>query len=298
MSKQRFSQDLDLIDNDLPRNIDQTLFQFLSAIAAAVLIFIGSGYLAAAIPLCLFLLYLIQSYYLRTSRQLRLLEIEAKAPLLSNFLETLSGLASIRAYGWTDAYMERNHRILNTSQKPYYLLRCIQRWLTLVLDLLVAGIAILLVALATNVSSGSTSFLGVAFYSVVSFSITLQQLVTEWTQLEMSLGAINRVRSYVSNTVHEDLVGESDELPPDWPRNGAIKFCDVSASYQSSLEPVLKHVNFSIGPGEKIALCGRTGRYFSPCLSTLRIAMLMDFEAASRHLFRHCFACLSWKAAK
>lgn len=256
----RFSQDLELIDNDLPMAIDQTVFQFLSVIASAVLVFIGSGYVAAAIPLCFLALAVIQFYYLRTSRQLRLLDIEAKAPLFSQFLETLNGIACVRAYGWTHNYMHRNHEALNASQKPFYLLWCIQRWLTLVLDLLNAGIAILLVGVATNVENGSSAFLGVALFNVIALSSSLQTLITEWTQVETALGAIRRIKSYVATTEDENLPTERGEVPEDWPQHGTIQFDNISASYQNSAEPVLRDVSFSIKGGEKVAICGRTGR--------------------------------------
>lgn len=257
----RFSQDLELIDNDLPRSLDQTIFQLLSAIMAAVLVFISSGYVAIAIPFCIFAVVVIQMYYLRTSRQIRLLDIEAKAPLFSQFLETLGGISCIRAFGWTSNYMESNYEILNVSQKPYYLMWCIQRWLTLVLDLFVAGLAVLLVGLATNIRGGaSTGFLGVALYQVVTFSTTLQVLVTEWTKVEMALGAISRIRTYVLDTKDENLPGETGEVDDSWPGSGAIVFKNISATYDSSAEPVLKGIDLSIAPGEKVAICGRTGR--------------------------------------
>lgn len=232
---------------------------------SAVLVFISSGYVAIAIPLCIIAIAIVQMYYLRTSRQLRILDIEAKAPLFSQFLETLGGISCIRAFGWTSNYIESSYKTLNVSQRPYYLLWCIQRWLTLVLDLFVAGLAILLVALATNVrGSGSTGFLGVALYQVVTFSTTLQVLVTEWTQVEMALGAISRIRTYVLDTKNENLPEETGDVSDDWPTKGAISFQSVSASYDSSTEPVLKDINISIAPGEKIAICGRTGRSVLP----------------------------------
>jgi ATP-binding cassette, subfamily C (CFTR/MRP), member 1 len=225
-----------------------------------VLVFISSGYVAAAFPLCILALGFIQFYYLRTSRQLRLLEIETKAPLFSHFLETIKGVASIRAYGWSQNYIDQNYETLNISQQPYYLLYCVQIWLTLVLDLFNAGVAILIVALATSVRGGSSGFLGVALFNIVIFSSTLQGLITQWTHVEMALGAINRIRSYVSNVKSENLSGEVSTVPEDWPRRGAIVFKDISASYESSLGPVLKEITFNIEPGEKIAICGRTGR--------------------------------------
>lgn len=249
-----------MIDNDLPQSIDETVSQFLSVIVSAVLVFIGSGYVIAVLPLCILALGLIQVYYLQTSRQLRLLDIEAKAPLFSQFLETVNGVACIRAYGWSEEYTEQNYKALNRSQKPYYLLWCIQRWLTLVLDLLNAGVATLVVALATNLEGGSTGFLGVALFNIVIFSSTLQGLVTAWTQVETALGAINRIRSFILNVENENQEGEVGTVPDDWPQRGGIVFEDISASYEASLGPVLKEISFSIQPGEKIAICGRTGR--------------------------------------
>ena len=149
---------------------------------------------------------------------------------------------------------------LNISQKPYYLLWCIQRWLTLVLDLFNAGVAILLVSIATNIRNGSTGFLGVALFNIVTFSSTLQTLVTQWTQVETALGAINRIRSYVINVKDENLPSETGTVPEHWPANGAVSFNDISASYESSLEPALKEVSLSIEAGERVAICGRTGR--------------------------------------
>ncbi|EME46459.1 hypothetical protein DOTSEDRAFT_70457 [Dothistroma septosporum NZE10] len=265
----RFSQDLQLIDNDLPEAFDRTVFHILSAIASAVLVFIGSGYVAAAIPVCVLILYMIQAYYLRTSRQLRLLDIEAEAPLFSQFLETLDSVACIRAYGWTDAYLERSVEILNYSQKPYYLLWCIQRWLTLVLDLFVAGVAVLLVAFATNLRSGTSAFLGTALYNVVNFSMTLQLLVAEWTLLETAVGAVNRVRAYAACTACEHLPSEEGELPKDWPSEGGVNFTNVSAGYGAASEPVLRDINLKIRPGEKVAICGRTGFGKSSLVLTL-----------------------------
>jgi ATP-binding cassette subfamily C (CFTR/MRP) protein 1 len=240
--------------------MDKTVISIVSVIAHGVLISLASGYLAIAIPACVIVLALIQTYYLRTSRQLRLLDIEAKAPLFSQLLETLNGVLCIRGVGWTHKYMQSNQELLDASQKPYYLLWCIQRWLALVLDLFVAGVAVLLVALATTHRSSSTAFLGVAMYNVVSFSSTLQKLVTEWTQLETAMSAINRIRSYVSNTASEDLDSETSEPPESWLSKGEIEFADVSAAFQGSQEPVLRQITFSILPGEKVALCGRTGR--------------------------------------
>lgn len=98
----------------------------VTTVMRVILVCITAKYFAIALPFALVSVYLIQRYYLRTSRQLRLLDIEAKAPLYSQFIETLGGLATIRAFGWQHALQRRNHELLDTSQKPFYLLACIQ----------------------------------------------------------------------------------------------------------------------------------------------------------------------------
>ncbi|KAI9726756.1 MAG: hypothetical protein M1828_000612 [Chrysothrix sp. TS-e1954] len=270
----RFSQDLELVDNDLPTALDQTILQVLSAISEAVLVCIGSQYLACGIPVCIMLLYAIQFCYLRTSRQLRLLDIEAKAPIFTQFLETLDGLASIRAFGWVEDRIASNRVILNESQRPYYLLWCIQRWLTLVLDLFVAGLAIVLVATALQ---ARTAYLGVALSSLVSFSSTLTELVTEWTQLETAIGAVNRIRAFANDTQSEDDSKNSPGPPPHWPKDGAICFANVTACYGSDAKSILKNINFTVQAGQKVAICGRTGSGKSSLV--LAILRMLDTEA-------------------
>lgn len=228
----RFSQDLELIDLDLPQVFETSILSLLGAIVEAVLVFIGSGYVAIAVPAVILVVYFIQNFYLRTSRQLRFLDIEAKAPLFSHFLEVLGGLTSVRAYGWGPHYEQHNRNVLNESQKPYYLLFSVQRWLTLVLNLVVAGIAILLVAIVTTRRNSATSLLGVALFNVVSFGSSLEQLVTEWTQLEQSIGAVARIKAYVTTTPAEDLKTEVEDVPPNWPKSGSIEFHNVVASYE------------------------------------------------------------------
>lgn len=164
--------------------------------------------------------------------ELTLHRIETKAPIFSHFIETLDGLITIRAFGWTEAYKNKNLRLLDASQKPYYLLLCIQRWLTLVLDLTVAGLAILLIILTVFLRDRiNPSLLGIALVQVTNLGMNLAQLIMHWTTLETSLGAVARIKSFSEDTPSEVLLGE-DEMPDaKWPAQGRLTFEGVSASY-------------------------------------------------------------------
>ena len=227
----RFSQDMQLVDQSLPSAAHGTIFAVMVVIAEAGLISAGAGLVAVTIPPTFVMVWMLQKYYLRTSRQIRFLDLEAKSPLYTHFTETLSGLHTIRAFGWQHDFSETNIELLDTSQKPYYLLYCIQRWLNLVLDLMVAAIAVLLVTIATQDRSlTSRGAIGVALNNVLGFNAILSYLINNWTGLETSLGAVSRLRAFEQQTADENK-SEEDQVPPgDWPQQGAIEFCNVSSS--------------------------------------------------------------------
>ncbi|XHG06242.1 hypothetical protein AWENTII_009447 [Aspergillus wentii] len=258
----RFSQDMSLIDMDLPLALMDFLFSLAGCIAEAGLIVSASKWAALILPVLLFVLYIIQKFYLRSSRQLRLLDLEAKTPLYSHFLETLQGLTTIRAFGWQRPKVTKNNEYIDSSQKPYYLLYIIQCWLGLVLDMTVAGLATFIMALATQLPSSSAGSLGVSLVSILSFSQSLCYLVQFWAHLETSLGAVARVKRFEEETPSEHLPDEKMEPPEMWPMKGDIRFSDVAATYKPDLEPVLKGLSLHVQPGQKVAICGRTGRYF------------------------------------
>ncbi|PGH20053.1 hypothetical protein AJ80_03703 [Polytolypa hystricis UAMH7299] len=266
----RFSQDLQLIDMELPLAMLNTVLAFTTCIAQLILICISAKYVAAVLPVCIVVFYFVQRYYLRTSRQLRFMDIEAKSPLFSSFIETLAGLATIRSYKWESAYRMRNSERINYSQKPFYLLFCIQRWLELVIGLMVAGLAVVLVgvAVATKGTLGA-GFIGVALLNVVTFSENLQGLITHWTNLETSIGAVSRIRQF-TNMIQSEHKADEKSLPPDnWPAKGTIEFRNVVASYKPESDPVLNDISFTIVGGKKYGICGRTGSGKSSLIATL-----------------------------
>lgn len=118
----RFSQDIGLIDRLLPLALFITLGDLFTSIAQAVLIAVSTAYVAISFPFLMVLVYCLQKGYLRTSRQIRLLDLEEKAPVFSHFIETLSGLATIRAFGWGEAATSHNQKLVDNAQKPFYLL--------------------------------------------------------------------------------------------------------------------------------------------------------------------------------
>ncbi|KAH0123887.1 hypothetical protein KCU67_g17790, partial [Aureobasidium melanogenum] len=111
--------------------------------------------MAISYPFLAVLLYFVQKFYLRTARQLRLLDLEAKSPLYTHFLDTAKGISSSRAFGFISEELNKNVHLVNDSQRPAYLLVMVQQWLNLVLDIVVMIMAAVLTTLAVRMHSSS-----------------------------------------------------------------------------------------------------------------------------------------------
>ena len=231
-------------------------------------------------PFILGVLYAIQKFYLRTSRQLRFMHLESQAPLLTHCSETLSGVATIRAFGWQTQSHQKCLDLLDNSQRPYYLMFCIQRWLNLVLDLTTGAIAVIVVAMAVTLrDTSSAGSIGVSMLNILGFNTQLANLIIAWTTLETSLGAAARCKNFESSTMPEDLPAENQVPPPDWPQNGNLRLRDIGASYSQDGDNVLKGISTSIAAGEKVGICGRSGSGKSSLLLT--ILRLLDNNTGS-----------------
>ncbi|KAI1609253.1 putative multidrug resistance-associated protein [Exophiala viscosa] len=276
----RFSQDMAMVDNDMPYAYADTTIGFFSCIMSVALVASGTGLFAVVVPVVAVALYAVQKYYLRTSRQMRLLDLEEKAPLYTWFGETASGLASVRAFGWAEKFAGRNLELLDRSQRPFYLMFCIQRWLGIVLDLMVAiMVLILMVMVVTRRSSIEPGLVGLSLLSVVDLSESLTKVVRHWTELETSIGAITRLTDFVKTTESEHKPCEVQTVDRSWPQNGEVTFSSFGASYSAESALVLKNVGLQISAGEKLGLCGRSGSGKSSMLASL--FHLLEFRSGA-----------------
>jgi len=76
-----FSQDMTLIDGELPLSVINVCLILFNCLGMAAVIATASPFLCVTYPFLAVVLYLLQKFYLRTSRQMRLLDLEAKSPL-------------------------------------------------------------------------------------------------------------------------------------------------------------------------------------------------------------------------
>jgi ATP-binding cassette subfamily C (CFTR/MRP) protein 1 len=135
----------------------------------------------------------------------------------------------------------QNLSLLDLSQRLFYLLFCIQLWVNLVLNLIVAGLAVVLVAFIVTITEKTNAgFVGVALVTVVNFNMSLTNLMKYWTMLETSMGAITRIKCFVKDVAAEREPAIPATLDPCWPQQGRIEISNLTVSYGYDMDHTLE----------------------------------------------------------
>lgn len=279
--------------------------ELVNVVSIAGLAAAAVSWFAIAIPFVIIVAVVIQRFYVKTSKQLRLLElvpphtqprnysnrfrIEHKAPLYSHFLESMNGLPTIRAFGWMQPYREKNMRLLDNAQKPSYLLYCIQRWLTLVLDLVVAALTLLLFTCAVVLRNKvNPSLLGIALVNMMELGSNLKGIIIQWSTLETSLGAVTRIKEFTENAPVEIQPDEIVQPELAWPAQGILQFKNVSVQYEYVYTSPLLHF-FHLA--HQIRPVPRKNPYCEKSPSTLNtnneLGFAVEAEVARALSFKH-----------
>ncbi|KAJ6785660.1 hypothetical protein PWT90_06005 [Aphanocladium album] len=269
----RYSQDMELLSKSLPSAAYATFYCLFTTIIQTGAILSGATYMTAILPVMLFAIWLVQRYYLRTSRQLRLLDIESHAPLVTALRESATGLVYIRSFACQQHCFAQFLRLLDRSQRPFYFLLCAQALLSLVLDLIASSVGIVLAIVSLYVrNSSSQNAAGLAFLNLISLGTSFNRTVLRWTGLEISIGSLSRLRDFVNNTPTETRK-ETVPLPENWPHAGRVDLRNVVARYSVGKEDnqpsALQDVSIQIQPGKKVGVMGRTGSGKSSLLYSL-----------------------------
>lgn len=277
----RFSNDMSLISQDLPFAFMYAVMFFFAVWVDLGIIASGAYYVAAIFPIFLGALYYVQRYYLRTSRQMRVIEIESRAPLVGLINEVIDGIEQIRTFGWTSAFRADLMTRLESSQKAYYMMMSIQQWLLLALDLSVLVLATALVAIALHLPhSSSANGIGLALVNMISLSQEMSLCIKWWAEAETCIGAVTRTLDFVKTTPQETQDAET-QVDRSWPEKGEIIFSDMSAKYgktDSDTANVLSDVSLTVQAGKKVGIVGRTGSGKSTLFMT--ILQMVPYEGS------------------
>ncbi|KAJ3075759.1 hypothetical protein HDU98_006997 [Podochytrium sp. JEL0797] len=266
----RFSRDVDAIDNNLAFSFRQLISQIAITLSTFIVMCYSLPWFTIPVIPAMAIYYYISIVYRTTARELKRLDSTSKSPLYANFGETLIGIATIRAYGDELRFTARNDAVTDRNNSPYFLLQTAAMWLSLRLQL----IGSLLVLCASLIGVLSTTIAPAMFGLTLSYSLSVTQILSmtiqNFTQTEIAMNSVERIENYAYEVpVEADAIIQNNRPEKEWPRNGTIEFQNVVMRYAPTLPIVLDNVSFSVGNRQKIGIVGRTGSGKSSLMQAL-----------------------------
>ncbi|CAL8289846.1 unnamed protein product [Lota lota] len=265
----RFSKDIGQMDVVLPITfVDacQIILQMIGVIvvAASVVPWI----LILIVPLLLVFVFL-RRYFLQTSRDIKRLEGTTRSPVFSHLSSSLQGLWTIRAFRAEERFQSIFDAHQDLHSETWYLFLTTSRWFAMRLDLLCAVFVIILtfacVVLRDDLGAGDVGL-------ALSYAITLMGMfqwgVRQSAEVENLMTSVERVMEYTK--LESEAPWETEKRPPpEWPSQGLVTFDGVNFSYSDDGPLVLRNMNATFLPREKVGVVGRTGAGKSSLVSAL-----------------------------
>ncbi|NWH34064.1 MRP7 protein, partial [Chloropsis hardwickii] len=283
----RFSSDLHCVDESLPFVLNIFLANIYRLLGMLVIMTYGLPWIGLVLLPLAVVYFFIQRYYRFTSRELKRLYSVTLSPIYTHFSETLSGLGTIRAMRATKRFELENQLRLEQNQCCLFASNTVMEWLDIRLQMIgvavvtaIAGIAII----QHQKQLGNPGLVGLALSYALSVTNLLSGLIASFTQTEMMMVSVERTEEYTTDIPMEPqdkLVQVKaqmhSQVSADWPSEGLVEFQQVVLAYRAGLPNALDGVSFTVYPGEKLGIVGRTGSG----KSTLFLALFRMVEMKS-----------------
>ncbi|KAB0340726.1 hypothetical protein FD754_022881 [Muntiacus muntjak] len=213
--------------------------------------------------------FVLQWYFLRTSRDVKRLECTTRSPVFSHLAASLRGLWTIRAYKAEQRFQELFDSHQDLHSEAWFLLLTTSRWLAVYLDVICA-IFVTVVAFGALILVESLDLGQVGL--VLSLTVTLtgmfQWCIRQGAEVENMMISVERVIEY-TDLENEALWEYEYRPPPSWPHGGEIDFYHINFRYSLDGPLVLKNLRAPTDPREKLGIVGRTGAGKSSLIAAL-----------------------------
>ncbi|KAF9438940.1 hypothetical protein BGZ76_002939 [Entomortierella beljakovae] len=256
----RFSSDISTIDDDVSNGLQGLFGSFVTVLGIVVIISVNMPLFMVPAVFIIVIYGIIGLLYVPISRELKRMNSNSKSPILNHFNEALSGLATIRAYGFEKRFLSTNLSNQDNNNRTFILLWSTNRWLHWRVDIAGALVAFVTgILILQNYGRIEPGWAALSLTYALMFTGTIVWCIRIYAQNEMNLNSVERVTEYMNLEEEPPAVIPGSRPPASWPHAGEIVVDHLTMKYAPDTPDVIKDISFTIKAGEKIGVVGRTG---------------------------------------
>jgi ABC-type multidrug transport system fused ATPase/permease subunit len=201
----------------------------------------------------------VASRYLSAARDLKRLGAVSRSPIYDQFSTVLVGLVTIRAFDRMQFYIERCFDLLDARLRAMWYTYYCRRWM----EIRMGALAVLFMMFVTSsiiLDGVNPSLAGFTLSFALQYSSTVLGILLRLSSIEVSSNSVERIVEYADMPTEESRDAKPAVAPPAaWPTAGTIEVENLTVGYADHLPPALVDLGFSIKPGQRVGIVGRTG---------------------------------------
>lgn len=262
----RFTGDFTSLDSTLAQN-----FYYFAGITTQILgILVAATFVSPFIILFAVILLAVCTIfagrYIAAARNTKRLESTNKSPVISHFSQSLSGLATLRAFAKSSEFQSRMFGLIDTYTACSWYNYLFRSWLMLRIGITASLFAATVATFVITKHGIDASLAGFALSFALNFGHSISWAISVSSQMELDMNAAERIFEYRDLTI-EDQTGE--EVRASWPEDGKVEVKNLELGYAEGLPSILKGLSFTAEKNQRIGVIGRTGAG-KPTTSVLR----------------------------
>ncbi|XP_008835436.1 cystic fibrosis transmembrane conductance regulator, partial [Nannospalax galili] len=281
----RFSKDIAILDDFLPLTVFDFIQLLFIVIGAIIVVSILQPYIFLATVPVIAAFVLLRAYFLQTSQQLKQLESEGRSPIFTHLVTSLKGLWTLRAFGRQPYFETLFHKALNLHTANWFMYLSTLRWFQMRIEMIFVLFFIVVTFVSILTTGEGQGSIGIILTLAMNIMNTLQWAVNSSIDVDSLMRSVSRVFKFIDipkegceGTTAMKELGNEDSFEVEiwenhcvkknnWPSGGEMVVKDLIVRYGDSGNAVLENVSFSINPGQRVGLLGRTGSGKSTLLS-------------------------------
>ena len=169
----------------------------------------------------------------------------------------------MRVFAQSDRFVDKFYTIANSSGSALLNFIAAQRWLGIRIEMLGAVVVLSATLLVVTLNGSYALEPGIVALLILwssNFTITLGFLVDSFSEAEAAITSIERLDAMSKLPQEKAMATDEINKPPsDWPEHGSLEFVDVCMRYRKDLPLSLSGLSFSVPPGKRCGIVGRTG---------------------------------------